>query len=295
MFDKLHFDVCEIIAQNQDIKSLSSLIRTCKKATLHRNLMNEKIDNLTVSYIQRIVEQIRAFDAKCTQVWKERLALQVMIDLGDDIENENKQSLQAIMYVVHKIRSQYSEYDLYDIFHAWKKSHYLHSKESSETPLVYTESENNIIQATIKTLALESRIYILPLEFNCSEGTEKYSMEMTFDMTEKPTITFMIEDYFDETKGTTNQVHIDTYHVETVDKGYIEVPMDTDGYVSITNILKHVTGSNVFINHLTRKPSLHMPYGLFGYSIRQLYVTEHIKLHAVDDKIASVCDYRLYI
>ena len=295
MFDKLHFDVCEIIADNQNIKSLSSLITTCKKATLHQNLMNKKIDNLVASYLHGIVEVIRNFDSKCTQVWKERLVLQTMVELINRVDNND--IAIAILYMLEKIKSQYIDYEDSDIIDVWVDVYLRYTKQANDSvQLEYTDLEKNIIQATVKCLFEDTNTYSL-----CFQAKEQYWIHLLFSMSEKSTINFNVKDTLNTTKNTENsmyQAYFDGLGIKIGHFGYIDVPMNYDGYASISNITNHVWGNKVFTNHISHISSLYMQCGGMNGHISEVLqdnVLEYMSSYGMEDKLKSVCDYRLYV
>ena len=294
MFDKLHFDVCEIIADNQNIKSLSSLITTCKKAALHQNLMNKKIDNLVASYIHGIVEVIRNFDSKCTQVWKERFALRTMVDLINKVD-DNDDSPMALLYMLEKIKSQYIDYEDSYIIDVWIDACLRYTKQTNDTvQLEYTDTEKNIIQATVNCLFDETNKYSL-----CFQAKEQYRIQLVFNMSEKSTISFYCQDTVNTIKDTSMyKAYFDELGIKIDDFGYVDVPMNYDGYATISSVTNHVWGNKVFTNHLSSRPFLYMPCGGMNGHISETlqdYVNEYINSYGMEDKLRSVCDYRLYV
>lgn len=293
MFDKLHFDVCEIIADNQNIKSLSSLITTCKKATLHQNLMNKKIDNLVASYLHGIVEVIRNFDSKCTQVWKERLALQTMVEFINRIDNND--IAIAILYMLEKIKSQYIDYEDSDIIDVWVDVYLRYTKQTNDSvQLEYTDFEKNIIQTTVNCMFNETNTYSL-----CFQVKEQYWIQLIFNMSKKSTITFYCKDTLNTTKDTSMyQAYFHELGLKIDDFGYIDVHMNYDGYATISCITNHIWGNKVFTNHLSSRPVLYMQCGGMNGHISETlqdYVDEYMSSYGMEDKLKSVCDYRLYV
>lgn len=302
MFNELCFDVCNIVAKNQNIKSLATFVNTCKEASQFKNHMDEKIDKLVASYIHGMVEQIRTFDAQCSQAWKERLTMKVIIDLfndrpfEDDVINE---SSRALDYICQIILSQYNNYNVNDVITVWL--HIAKRFHQQSTPIAYTDIEKNIMQASVNCIFGTTNRYSVTFGFHGFNSEEQYWMQLSCSMTEKPTIKFIFQDCVDETKDTMwSQEHLDKLNtgLKIDDDGFIEVPMNSTGYDIIAKITTHAMGNKVFINHLAFTPCLQVGFNAYNgkmYSIVKSYVQTHIDEQKINEKLMDVCDYRLYV
>ena len=300
MFDELCFDVCNIVAKNQNIKSLATFVNTCKAATQFQGHMNQKIDKLVASYISGIVEEIRSFDAQCLQTWKERVTMKVIIDLFNDRPNEDGEISEGSLALDHMCRvimTQYPDYTMNNIISVWL----FIAKIIHQTAIEYTDMQKNIIQASVNCMFGTVNRYSVTFGFHGFQNENQYWMQLSCLMTENPTVKFIFQDCVDETKDTMwSQEHLDELQSGLMidADGFIEVPMNSEGYDMIAKITCHAMGKKVFINHLAYKPCVSVCCN--GYNgkmstILKSYVQTYIDEHKIDEKIMDVCDYRLYV
>ena len=285
MFNELCFDVCGIVAKNQNIKSLATFVNTCKYASKFQGHMNEKIDKLVASYISGMVEEIHSFDAQCSQTWKERVAMKVIIDLFNDRPNEDgevSEGSRALDYICLTILTQYADYNMNDVISVWL--HIAKRFLQHSTPIEYTDMQKNILQASVNCMFGTTNRYSVTFGFHGFESEDQYWMQLSCIMTENPTVKFIFQDCVDETKDTMwNQEHLDKLKTGLMidADGFIEVPMNTEGYDMIAKITCHAMGNKVFINHLAYTPCLSVCYNGYNgkmYSILESHDRNNIAL-----------------